>query len=241
MGNNLFGQYSYKNTLIHRLDPRVKILLVVFISIVLSLLKSYYSFIISSIFIIFLIIISKIKLINLLRSLRPFLFFFVFIFLMYLFFARADLNTGIATIWKFTLLIVIASILIFSTSISQLIYAIEKLFMPLKIAGISPRNIAVMISATIRFIPLLFLEANKVRDAQKSRGADLKKVKHIYGLVSSLLRKTFNKAANLADAIESRCYRDYKYSHFKELKLKMRDYISVLFTISIAGVLLWAS
>ena len=107
MGNNLFGQYAYKNTLVHRLDPRVKILLVVFISIFLFLLKSYYSFIVTTIFIILLIIISKIKLISLLRSLRPFLFFFVFIFLMYLLFARAELNAGLITVWRFTLLIVI--------------------------------------------------------------------------------------------------------------------------------------
>ena len=241
MGNNLFGQYTCKNTLVHRLDPRVKILSVVFASIFLFLLRSYYSFVIISIFIVLLTIISKIKLINLLRSLRPFLFFFIFIFLMYLLFARAELNTGIITIWRFTLLIIIASILTFSTSISQLVYAVEKLFMPLKAVGVSPRNIAVMVSATIRFIPLLFLEANKIRDAQKSRLANFNKVKHVYGLVYSLLRKTFSKAANLADAMESRCYRDYNYSHFKELKLRMRDYVSILFTISIAGVLLWIS
>lgn len=216
MRNNLFGQYGYKDTIIHRLEPRIKILLVVFISIFLFLLKSYSSFILISIFIILLIILSKIKLFNILRNLRPFLFFFVFIFLMYFLFSKNELAKGIITIWRFTLLIIIASILTFSTTISQLVYAIEKLFMPLKLIKISPRNIAVMVSATIRFIPLLFLEANKIRDAQKSRGANLKKFKHISGFVVALLRKTFDKASNLADAMESRCYRDYGYSHFRE-------------------------
>ena len=158
---------------------------------------------------------------------------------MYFLFSKNEISQGIITVWRFVLLIIIASILTFSTSISHLVYAIEKLFMPLKLIGVNSRNIAVMVSATIRFIPLLFSEASKIKDAQKSRGANLKKVKHIVGLINPLLRKTFVRASNLAAAMESRCYRDYGYSHFKELKISTRDYVFVLFTIMIAGVLLW--
>lgn len=239
MANNLFGQYRYKNTLIHRLDPRIKILLLILISIFLFLLKSYSSFALISGFIIFLIIISKINMTNIMKSLRPFLFFFIFIFLMYFLFSRSELHKGIITIWRFTLLIIIASILTFSTTTSQLVQAVEKLFAPLKLIRISPRNIAVMVSATIRFIPLLFHEAGKIRDAQKSRGANLKKVKHIIGFANALIRKTFDKASNLADAMESRCYRDHNYSHFMELKIGAKDYASALFTISILSGALW--
>ena len=231
MLNDLFGQYSYKNTIIHKLDPRVKILSVVIISIFLFLLKSYSSFIFFSIFVILLIVISKIRPSNILRNLRPFIFFFIFILVMYALFSKEELYQGVIVVWRFILLIIIASILTFSTSISQLVYAIEKLFMPLKILGASPRNMAVMVSATIRFIPLLFSEAAKIRDAQKSRGADLKRLKHIAGLVNALLRKTFSKASNLADAMESRCYRDFGYSHFKVLQLDLRDYFAMLVII----------
>ena len=239
MGNNLFGQYSYKNTLIHGLDPRIKILLVIFISIFLFLIKSFVSFALISVFVIFLVIASKIKLSNILKNIMPFLFFFVFILLMYLLSSREQINQGILTIWRFTLLITIASILTFSTSISQLVYGVEKLFAPLKLFKISPRNIAVMVSATIRFIPLLFSEANKIKDAQSSRGANLKKIKNIIGLINPLLIKIFNKAANLADAMESRCYRDYSYTHFRELRIGIVDYASVLFAMAIMGGLLW--
>jgi len=239
MANNLFGQYRYKNTLIHKLDPRTKILLLIFVSIFLFILKSYSSFVLISSFIIFLVIISKIKLTNILRNLRPFLFFFIFIFLMYFLFSRNELHKGIITIWRFTLLIITASILTFSTTTSQLVDAIEKLFAPLKLFRISPRNIAVMVSATIRFIPLLFSEAGKIRDAQKSRGANLKKVKHITGFTNALIRKTFDKASNLADAMESRCYRDYNHSHFNELKIGIKDCASALFTVLILGGALW--
>jgi energy-coupling factor transport system permease protein len=158
---------------------------------------------------------------------------------MYVLFTPDKLTIGIMTVWKFTLLVIVASLLTFSTSISQLVYAIEKLFYPLKLFKISPRNIAVMVSATIRFIPLLFQEANKIRDAQKSRCANFKKIKHIIGLVIPLLRKTFNKASNLADAMESRCYRDNNYTHFIELKTNKVDYLSAMFLILAVGVSLW--
>ena len=239
MGNNLFGQYEFRETLIHKLDPRIKILLVVFLSMFLFLIKEYTFLIITGCFILLLILISKIKIKNILKNIKPFLFFFIFILLMYFLFSKEEFNQGVIVIWRFILLIVLSSILTFSTSISQLVYALEKLFTPLKIFNISPRNIAVMVSATIRFIPLLFLEANKIKDAQSSRGANLKKVKHIIGLINPLLRKTFNKASNLADAMESRCYRDYGYSHFRELKLRTVDYTSVLFMIVFVAGLLW--
>ena len=239
MVNNFLGQYAYKNTLLHRLDPRLKILSVVFLSIFLFFLKAYLSFVLISFIILSLIFISKIRLTNLLRNLRPFTFFFIFILIMHIIFTPNKLNQGIITVWRFTLLIIVASILTFSTSISQLVYAIEKLFTPLKLIKINPRNIAVMVSATIRFIPLLFQEANQIRDAQKSRCTNFKKIKHTIGLIMPLLRKTFNRASNLADAMESRCYRDNNYSHFIELKTTKLDYISALFLITMAGVLLW--
>jgi len=240
MANNFFGQYAYKDSLIHNLDPRVKILLVIFISIFLFFLKTYSHFILISIFIILLAIISKIRFASLLKNLKPFLLFFIFILLMYYLFSRQQLAYGILTVWKFILLIIIASILTFSTSLSQLVYAVEKFSAPLRLIKASPRNIAVMVSATIRFIPLLFLEASKIRDAQESRGANLKKIKHIQAFITSLLRKTFNRASNLADAMESRCYRDYGYTHFRELRLGINDYVSVLIVASLMVISLWA-
>lgn len=239
MGSNFFGHYTYKNTLIHRLDPRLKILSVVFLSLFLFFLKTYLSFALITLLIVLIILISKIKLTNLLRNIRPFLFFFIFILLMYVLFTPDKLAEGIITVWRFTLLVLTASILTFSTSISQLVCAIEKLFYPLKLLKISPRDMAVMLSATIRFIPLLFQEVNKIRDSQKSRCANFKKIKHTVGLIIPLLRKTFNRASNLADAMESRCYRDTNYTHFIELKTTKIDYVSALFLITTVGVLVW--
>ena len=239
MRHNLFGQYKYESTLIHRLDPRIKMALVFCISLSLFYIKGYISFIAVSILIFLIAAISKIKLKNMLLNLRPFLFFFVFILLMYALFSRDELAQGIIVVWRFVLLVILSSILTFSTSTSQMVYAIEKLFAPLRIIRINSRDLALMASATIRFIPVLFLEANNVMDAQRSRGANIKKIRNIRLLMASLLRKTFNRASNLADAIESRCYRNFGNSNFRELKLSAADYASVLFIALFVGGALW--
>ena len=234
--NLIIGQYVYKDSFIHKLDPRIKILFVILISIVLFLIKSYAGFALAVIFIAAIALLSRIKIKNVLRNLRPFLFFFVFILLMYALFSRNELVKGIITVLRFVLLIIIASVLTFSTTISDLVLALEKLFKPLKIMGIKSRDIAVMVSITLRFIPLFFLEAMKIRDAKLSRLAELKKLKHIKLIVMPLLEKVFKRASNLSDAMESRCYRNYRYSNFKELKLGLRDYVAIVFA---GGMLLW--
>jgi len=94
-----------------------------------------------------------------------------------------------------------------------------------------------MVSATIRFIPVLLSEAGKVRDAQGSRGASLRKPKHVAGFANTLIRKTFSRAANLADAIQSRCYRDKNHTHFVDLRLKSGDVIAMLAIIFLLGAL----
>ncbi len=235
--NLILGQYVYKKSLIHKLDPRIKILSVVLISIGLFLIRSHLGFVLATIFIVVIALISKIKIKNILKNLRPFLFFFIFILLMYAFFSKNELVKGIITIWRFVLLIITASILTFSTTTSNLILALEKLLKPLKIIEIKSRDIAIMVSITLRFIPLFFLESIKIRDAKLSRLANLKKLKHIKLIILPLLERLFKRASNLSDAMESRCYRNYGYSNFKELKLDLRDYITI--TIITGGALLW--
>ena len=234
--NLIIGQYVYEDSFIHKLDPRIKIWFVILISIVLFLIKSYAGFALAVIFIAAIALLSRIKIKNVLRNLRPFLFFFVFILLMYALFSRNELVKGIITVLRFVLLIIIASVLTFSTTISDLVLALEKLFKPLKIMGIKSRDIAVMVSITLRFIPLFFLEAMKIRDAKLSRLAELKKLKHIKLIIIPLLENVFKRASNLSDAMESRCYRNYRYSNFKELKLGLRDYVAIVFA---GGMLLW--
>ena len=158
---------------------------------------------------------------------------------MYAFFSKDELIKGLIVVWRFILLIITASVLTFSTTISDLVLALEKLFKPLKIVGVKSRDIAVMVSITLRFIPLFFLEATKIRDAKLSRLADLKKFKHIKLVVIPLLEKVFKRASNLSDAMEARCYRSEGTTNMRELRLGFRDFLAFGVMLILMGVLAW--
>lgn len=223
-----FGQYTHKNSIIHKLDPRIKIITVVLLSTTAFLMNSYYKFAIFSLFIFLLVILSKINFSSLLRNLRPFFFMFLFILLMYIFFSRNELDQGIRTIWKFVLFIIIASILTFTTTITNMVTAIEKLLMPLKIIKINPRTIAVLIALTIRFVPSLFLYADRIRDARLARLGNLKNPKQIKLLFLPLIERVFKSASNLSDAMLSRNYTEKRTTYFNIIRLKYYDYISFI-------------
>ena len=226
-----FGQYSDKNSILHRLDPRIKILAVVSLSASAFLLETYFKFIIFSLFILMLIYLSKINFRSLIRNLRPFFFIFLFILLMYIFFSRNELEKGIQTIWRFILFIIIASILTFTTTITNMVTAIEKLLSPLKIMKINPRTFALLIALTIRFIPSLFLYAERIKDARLARLGDLRKPKHIKLFFLPLIDRVFKSASNLRDAMISRNYSEKRATYFNIIKLRYYDYLYFIILI----------
>jgi len=221
-----FGQYTHKNSIIHKLDPRIKILAVVALSATAFLLETYYKFAIFSLFILVLIFLSRINFSSLLRNIRPFSFMFLFILLMYVFFSREQLDQGIRTIWKFMLFITIASILTFTTTITNMVTAIEKLLAPLRIIKVNPRTISLLIALTIRFIPSLFLYADRIRDARLARLGDFRKPSQIKLLFLPLMDRVFKSASNLSDAMLSRNYTDNRTTYFNIISLKYYDYVS---------------
>ena len=221
-----FGQYAHKDSIIHKLDPRIKILAVIALSATAFLLEMYYKFAIFSLFIFLLILLSKINFSSLFRNLRPFFFIFIFILLMYILFSRNELDKGIQTIWKFVLFIIIASILTFTTTITNMVTAIEKLLVPLKLIRVNPRIIALLIALTIRFIPSLFLYADRLKDARFARLGSLRNPKHIKLLFLPLLDMLFRSASALSDAMLARNYTEKRISYFNIIKLKYFDYVS---------------
>ena len=231
-----FGQYAYKNSAMHKLDPRIKIVSVVVLSSAAFLIDSYSKIMIFSVFIISLIMLSKLKFSALLGSIRPFFFIFFFILLMYIIFSRNDLNSGILTIWRFILFIAIASILTFTTTITDLITAIEKLLKPLETIRINTRNFSLLIALTIRFIPALFLYAGRIKDAQSARLGSMKKPGQIKVFIAKLLDRIFSSASAVSDALVSRNYDGRRSSYFNPIKLGFMDYLSLSILII---VVLW--
>ena len=235
-----FGQYAHKDSIIHKLDPRIKILAVVLLSATAFLLETYYKFTIFSLFVFLLVMLAKINFPSLFRNLRPFFFVFAFILFMYLFFSRNQLDQGIRTIWKFVLLIIIASVLTFTTTITSMITAIEKLSYPLKLIKASPRTIALLIALTIRFVPALFLYADRIKDARLARLGSLKSPKHIKLLFLPLLDRIFKSASTLSDAMVSRSYTERRTDYFNIIKLRYYDYVSFGFLLIILFFILMA-
>ena len=225
-----FGQYVHKNSIIHSIDPRLKIVYVIILSILVFMIKNIYEILIFAIFVFIGILLAKIDLKNYINNLRSFYLLFIFIFLMYVIFSRNNLNQGLLTIWRFLMLISISMILTFSTTVSSLIVAIEKLSRPLKLLGIKPRNIALMISISIRFVPVMFTNMERTKESMLARLANFRKLKHIKLFMLVLLEKMFKSASRLSDALHSRLYNEDIESQ-KVLKLKSYDYLSILLVI----------
>lgn len=225
-----FGQYVHKNSIIHSIDPRLKIVYVIILSILVFMIKNIYEILIFAIFVFIVVLLAKIDFKNYINNLRSFYLLFIFVFLMYVIFSRNNLNQGLLTIWRFLMLISISMILTFSTTVSSLIVAIEKLSRPLKLLGIKPRNIALMISISIRFVPVMFTNMERTKESMLARLANFRKLKHIKLFMLVLLEKMFKSASRLSDALHSRLYNENIESQ-KVLKLKPYDYLSILLVI----------
>ena len=225
-----FGQYRNKNSVIHKLDSRIKIIYVVVLGVLAFTIRTRFEITVFSLFILLLILLAKMNLRDLLKNLRPFYFIFIFIFLMYLLFSRNQFLLGTIYLWRFLMLIIISLLLTYTTTVSDLITAIEKLSKPLKIFNIKPRNIAVMISVAIRFIPVMFISLEKTREAMLSRLVNFRKIKYLKLLVLLLLEKMLKSASNLSDALHSRLYNENAKSS-KIMKLEKNDYISIVVII----------
>lgn len=235
-----FGQYHYRDSLLHRLDPRIKLAGVLLLSLFPFFIGEMKRAIFLTVFVFGLILIGKMPLERVWKGMRAFLPYFVFLLLIYIVVPPHDFLKGIITIWRFLILIIVSSILLFCTTISSLLAALEFYLGPLAILGIRPRNIAVMAATTIRFVPLLFEKVDRTKDAMVSRGADFRKIKHLKAFVGSLLGKAFTRANNLADAMYSRGYRDTNFTKYFRLKAGMIDFFSLaILALIVLGIGFW--
>ncbi|HLC60472.1 MAG TPA: energy-coupling factor transporter transmembrane component T [Candidatus Nanoarchaeia archaeon] len=231
-----FGQYVDKSSIIHNLDARLKLIYVVLLSILVFFIHNLKEIIILSAFITTILSLSRISLNSLIKNLRPFYFASIFILIMYLLFARSQLIFGILAIWRFLMLVLISLIFTFTTKISGIITAIEKLAKPLKAFNIKPRNIATMISIAIRFVPSMFVAMEKTREAMISRLADFKKIKHINRFMVVMLEKMLRSASNLSDAMQARLYNE-NVENKKIIKFKNYDYVSIMIVLILIAVI----
>jgi len=247
------GQYFPVDSIIHALDPRVKIFATLIFMIVVFIANSPLSFGIILAFILCIIFLSKINMISILRALKPVLFIIFFTALINIFLTDGE---NVVLKWKFLkiteeglgsaaimairiiLLVAATSLLTFTTSPILLTDGIEKLLRPFSKVGLPAHELAMMMTIALRFIPTLLEETDKIIMAQKSRGADfesgnlIRRSKALVPILVPLFISSFRRADELATAMECRCYRGGEdRTRLREIKFAKKDVISLVILI----------
>jgi energy-coupling factor transport system permease protein len=240
--NDLFLSFIPGKSLVHRLDPRTKIIGLMVLSICILNVSSFEAMVLVGIVFATLVLTCRLPFIHFARSLRPIIPFFSLIFLMQFFFTEGtailDLNLitgtyeglllGSIVTLKFIFLILFAALITATTSPSGITTGIERLLrpLPLRYIGVSSHDIAMMMSLSLYFVPMMYDNFKDLRDAQLSRGLDTRKepVKAISSLVVPLVRISLRSVDEVALAMESRCYTGQGRSSIHALNFRNRDY-----------------
>ncbi len=221
------GQYIPGDSLIHKLDPRIKILATLFYMITVFMIEDMILFIPLFILIFISVKISGVKLSLLIKGLKSIILILVIttVFNLFLTPGRILFSIGpldvtyeglyrsIFIVIRIILLIMGTSLMTLTTSPMDLTYGLEKLFGPLKKINFPVSEFALMISIALRFIPTLYEESEKIMNAQKSRGADfesgniINRAKNMIPLLVPLFLNSMDRADELSTAMEARCYR----------------------------------
>lgn len=255
------GQYYPTDSLVHRLDPRTKILVTLSAMTVFVLTYSIVKLSLTMGMILLIIIVSKIPLLLVIRNLRPFLWLFLLTIIFHVFLTRQGeplfsiplinapvtkpgLMNGLIYSVRLGILILLAAMLTLTTSPMEITDALDRFLKPLQKLGISTHEFTMMITLSLRFIPTLLFEADKLQKAQVSRGATFEgnifqRIKSVIPLILPLFISVFRRADELALAMDARCYTGGKgRTSFKELVFKRNDYYVMAGTISFIIVFL---
>ena len=256
------GQFFPGDTLMHRLDPRIKLVAVLLYIVELFLVKTLCGFALMAVLLAIAVAISKTPPKTMLRSLKPLLILIIFTSILNLFYTKGD---PIFTIWKLTatwqglemalfmvlrisLLILGSSLLTYTTSPIMLTDAMERLMSPLKALHVPVGELAMMMTIALRFIPVLVEETDKIMSAQKARGADfesggvLSRAKALIPILVPLFVSSFRRADELAVAMECRCYHTSgPRSRLKTMTMRARDYAMLAVMLLIIPAILFGT
>ena len=253
------GQFFPGNSIIHRLDPRVKICLLFAMMVLIFLVDSLISYAILTVFVIMIIAVSQIPPNTVFRSLKPLMWIILFTFLIHLvshdgnilfkiwIFEITDEGVfkGILISLRLILLIVLSSLLTFTSSPLKLTDAMEKLLSPLSRFGVPAHELAMMMTIALRFIPTLLEETDKIIKAQSARGVDFEsgnifqRSKVMVPILVPLFLSAFRRADELAMAMEARCYRGGEgRTHMKKLQITSVDYTAIVMVLIFFGITL---
>ncbi len=253
------GQYYPGKSLIHRMDPRMKIVITFAYIIMLFVAKNAWSFLVGIGFLVIAYAISGVPWKMALKGLKPIIPIVIFTTILNMFFIDGDplwqwgfikitdrgISMAIMMAIRIFCLIAGTSLLTYTTSPIVLTDGLERLMSPLKKIKVPVHELAMMMTIALRFIPTLIEETDKIMNAQKARGADLEsgkllqRVKALIPVLIPLFVSAFRRADELALAMECRCYRGGEgRTRLKQLKLHSRDIVSAIFVaVCIGGII----
>ena len=259
MEKMIFGRYIPGDSFVHKLDPRAKLVFVFAFIIVVFLANNIVTYSLLLAFTLFVILMSRIRLYFLINGLKPVIILMVFTFLLHVLFTREGdllldwgflkvyeegLKQGIFISVRFLVLVFITSILTLTTSPISITDGIETLLNPLKKIKLPVHELALMMSISLRFIPTLMDETDKIMKAQMARGSDLSagpikdRLKAVVPLLVPLFVSAFKRAEDLATAMEVRGYRGGEgRTRYRQLKWSFRDTFSLLVLAAMAALL----
>ena len=260
LGDITLGQYYPVESPIHRLDPRIKIVLTMALIVCVFLVGSPLGYLPIAAFLLWAANLAKLPPKMLVKSLKPLRILLIFTFVLNLFFGTGD--TVLMRLWflritqeglmnaihfslRLVFLVAGSSILTLTTAPVTLTDGLERLVSPLKRIGFPAHEMAMMMTIALRFIPTLAEEADKIMKAQSARGADFQsgnlraRAKAMIPLLVPLFVSAFRRAGDLAMAMESRCYRGGEgRTRLHILKTRRSDWLAVLAMAGLYAVVL---
>ncbi len=245
-----FGQYYPGNGVIHKMDPRAKILFTIAFIVLSFIAGNAVSLLLVTFALGVVILLSRIPLKMYLKTLKPIIPIIILTSIInalyvssgkvlvewqFITITSGGLLTALYMSTRIALLIMCSSMLTYTTTPTQLTDAIERLLSPLKYIKLDVHSLAMMMTIALRFIPTLIEETEKIMSAQKARGADmengglLKRIKALIPVLIPLLISSFRRASELADAMECRCYHGGKgRTRMKKLHIGLIDLVSLI-------------
>ncbi|MBR6315648.1 MAG: energy-coupling factor transporter transmembrane protein EcfT [Lachnospiraceae bacterium] len=247
------GQYYQADSVLHRLDPRVKLIATIIYIVSLFLYREPVPFLLAGIFLAVCVLLSKVPFFYIVRGLKTIVILMLITAVFNMFLTPGE---TMVTFWKLTItkeglkaaiymairlvmLIIGSSLMTLTTTPTQLTDAMEQLMRPLQKIKVPVHEIAMMMSIALRFIPILLEETDKIMKAQMARGADfesgnvVKRIKAMVPILVPLFISAFRRANDLAMAMEARCYQGgVGRTKMKPLKYHLRDTASYLVLIA---------
>lgn len=247
MGNFVLGKYLPYDSIIHKMDPRAKILAMLLVLISIFIPAGYLGYAVLAVVIVSTVLTAKLSLKFVWKSMKPMLFMLCFLLVVNIFavktgdvliafgnfeiYSDAVFNTIYIAV-RLMLMIMVTTCLTATTKPLDLTLGIEDLLKPFKKVGVPAHEIAMMISIALRFIPTLIEETERIMKAQASRGVDLQegklkeKIMAILSLIVPLFVSAFQRAEDLANAMEARGYAPgQRRTRYKQLRFHFRDYM----------------